>query len=210
MSITGPASDVAADICWALPKDVRDAMTTEDKLAQGCRCMGLNMFREESCNYPGLGLFNNPAIDGPPPAAPAALGDPPPEPVIPERPVEPTDQSDNVAMADFFTALKAWETQATAIQEDYKRQIADYQARTELYKSEAIAYQESQIAQARAITPAEASVELFYSSFGWSWVDKEDSLAYWMKIIKTWLAQLIIILILFGAILYLQKRKDVT
>jgi len=168
------------------------------------------MFREESCNYPGLGLFNNPAIDGPPPTAPAALGDPPPEPVIPERPVEPTDQSDNVAMADFFTALKAWETQATAIQEDYKRQIADYQARTELYKSEAIVYQEAQIAQARAITPAEASVELFYSSFGWSWVDKEDSLAYWMKIIKTWLAQLIIILILFGAILYLQKRKDVT
>ena len=210
MSITGSASDVAADICWALPKDVRDAMTTEDKLAQGCRCMGLNMLKEESCNYPGLGLFANPAIDGPPPVLPLPPGDPPPEPVIPERPVEPADQSDNVAMADFFAALKAWETQATAIQEDYKRQIADYQTRTELYKSEAIAYQEAQIAQARAITPAEANVELFYSSFGWSWVDKEDSLAYWTKIIKTWLAQLVIILILFGTILYLQKRKDVT
>jgi len=182
----------------------------ENKLAQGCRCMGLNMLKEESCNYPGLGLFANPAIDGPPPVLPLPPGDPPPEPVIPERPVEPADQSDNVAMADFFAALKAWETQATAIQEDYKRQIADYQTRTELYKSEAIAYQEAQIAQARAITPAEANVELFYSSFGWSWVDKEDSLAYWTKIIKTWLAQLVIILILFGTILYLQKRKDVT
>ena len=27
---------------------------------------------------------------------------PPPEPVLPERPEQPADQSDNVAMADFF------------------------------------------------------------------------------------------------------------
>ncbi|HEX6269394.1 MAG TPA: FHA domain-containing protein [Anaerolineales bacterium] len=214
MSITGPGSDVAADICWALPSDVRKAMTIEDKLANGCRCMGLNMLKEESCNYPGLGEFYNPQIDQPPPVEPAPLPPPPPEPVIPERPVEPVDQSDNVAMADFFVQLQAWEQEATAIQEDYKRQIEAYQAQSEVYKSEAIAYQTElinwQIAQASAVTPAEGIIDTFYTGFGWTYVDKEDSQAYWGKLTRTWLMQSGIILILFVAILFLQKRKDVT
>ncbi len=213
MGITGPGSDVAADICWSLPADVRQAMTLEDKKANGCRCMGLAMLNPESCNYPGLGEFYNPAIDQAPPVEPAPLGDPPPEPVIPERPVQPVDQSDNVAMADFFTKLQEWEAQATAIQEEYKRQIEDYQAKSELYKSEVIAYQEAlikwQIGQASAVTPAESVVDTFHAGFGWSYVNKEDPVAYWAKIMKTWLVQLFIIVLLFVAILYLQKRKDV-
>ena len=175
--------------------------------------MGINMLKEGSCNYPGLGQFYNPAINEPPPAAPAQLGDPPPEPVIPERPVEPADQSNTVAMADFFTALKAWEAKATAIQDAYKLQVTDYQAKAGVYKSETIAYQEAlakwQISRASAITPSEAEVDLFYSGFGWSAADKGNFVAYWTKIISTWLAQSAIILILFLAILYLQKRKDV-
>lgn len=214
MSITGPGSDVAADICWALPPDVREAMTIDDKLANNCRCVGLNMLKEESCNHPGLGEFHNPAIDEPPPVAPEPLGDPPPEPIIPKRPVQPADQSDSVAMADFFVQLQAWETQATAIQEDYKRQIESYQAQSEVYKSEVIAYQEAlinwQIAQASAITPAEGVVNTFNTGFGWTYVDKENGQAYWGKIISTWLVQTAIIMILFVAILFLQKRKDAT
>jgi len=213
MSISGAGSDVAADICWALPPDVREAMTSDDKLNYGCRCMGLKMLDEESCNYPGLGKFYNPAIAEPPPIAPPPFGDPPPQPVLPERPVEPTDQSDSVAMADFFTALKAWEGQASQIQEDYKRQIEAYQAQSEVYKSEVISYQttlaEWQIAQTSAVTPAEAIVNQFYSNFPWIYADKEDSTAYWAKLTKTWLVQSSIITILFVAILFLQKRKDV-
>ncbi|HJR80046.1 MAG TPA: FHA domain-containing protein [Anaerolineales bacterium] len=214
MSITGPGSDVAADICWALPPDVRAAMTIEDKLANNCRCLGLNMLKEESCNFPGLGEFYNPAIEQPPPVEPAPLGPPPPEPVIPERPVQPADQSDNVAMADFFVRLQAWEQEATAIQEDYKRQIEAYQAQSEVYKSEAITYQkeliEWQIAQASAVTPAEGVIDTFNSGFGWTYVDKENGQAYWGKIIFTWVVQSGIILMLFVAILFLQKRKDVS
>jgi hypothetical protein len=82
-----------------------------------------------------------------------------------------------------------------------------------LFKSETIAYQEAlakwQIARASAITPSEADIDLFYSGFGWSVADKGNLPAYWTKIISTWLAQSAIILILFFAILYLQKRKDV-
>jgi hypothetical protein len=214
MSISGAGSDVAADICWDLPADVRASMTIEDKLNYGCTCMGVKMLDGNSCNYPGLGVFYNPAINEPKPEEPPPLGDPPPEPVIPERPVEPVDQSDSVAMADFFTALQVWEGQATQIQEDYKRQIEAYQAQSEVYKSEVIAYQTElinwQIAQASAVTPAESVIDQFYSSFDWIHVDKNDAVAYWAKITKTWMIQSGIILILFVAILFLQKRKDIT
>jgi len=213
MSITGPGSDLAADICWALPPDVRAAMTLEDKTANNCRCMGLNMLQEESCNFPGLGNFYDPAVDQPPPVEPEPLGSPPPEPVLPERPVQPLDQSDNVAMAEFFQQLQAWETEANAIQEDYKRQIEAYQSRSEVFKSEAIAYQEAlaqwQVGQGSAVSPAEFAVNKYYTDFGWTAVDKQNPAAYWGKVVKTWLAQSFIILLLFGAILFLQKRKDV-
>lgn len=214
MSISGAGSDVAADVCWALPPDVRGSMSIEDKLDFGCTCMGVKMLEQESCDYPGLGQFYNPAVAEPPPVEPAPLGNPPPEPVLPERPAEPADQSDTVAMADFFAALKIWEGQATQIQEDYKRQIQAYQAQSEVYKSEVIAYQTElvnwQIAQASAVGPAEAVIDQFYSNFEWIHVDKNNSTAYWAKIIKTWTIQSGIILILFVAILFLQKRKDIT
>jgi ABC-type multidrug transport system ATPase subunit/pSer/pThr/pTyr-binding forkhead associated (FHA) protein len=214
MSISGAGSDVARDVCWQLPEDVRKSMSIEDKLDYGCNCMGVKMLEQDSCDYPGLGLFYNPAIAEPPPEEPDPLPPPPPEPELPERPPEPADQSDTVAMADFFTALQAWEVQATAIQEDYKGQIEAYQAQSEVYKSEVIAYQTElinwQIAQASAVTPAESIIEQFYVNFPWTFVDKEDTTAYWAKITKTWMIQTGIILILFVAILVLQKRKDIT
>ena len=116
MSITGPGSDLAADKCWELPPDVRAAMTLDDKKANSCNCMGLSMLKEDSCNFPGLGKFYDPAVDEPQPIEPAPLEAPPPEPVIPERPVQPLDQSDTVAMAKFFDELQKWEADATAIQ----------------------------------------------------------------------------------------------
>ena len=214
MSITGPGSDLAADVCMALPPDVRAAMTIEDKLANGCKCLGLNMLKEESCNFPGLGSFYNPAVDQPPPVEPTPFPPPPPEPVLPERPIQPADQSDNVAMADFFVQLQAWEQEATAIQEEYKRQIEAYQAQSEVYKNEVITYQtnlaEWRVGQGSAVSPAEFAVNKFYTDLSWTVVDKEDPAAYWGKIFRAWAVQSFIILVLFTTILFLQKRKDVT
>jgi ABC-type multidrug transport system ATPase subunit len=209
MSITGPGSDVAADLCWKLPPDVRDSLSLEDKEAQGCKCMGVNMLDENSCNHPGLGAFRTEVLDGPLPPEPEPLGDPPPEPVIPERPVQPENQSDNVAMADFFTKLQAWEVEATAIQEQYKKDLEDFQARAKLYESQKIAYETARVQLQVAVAPAEGIVRTFYNGVSWSYVDKEDLPAYFAKLAKTWLAQFMICLILFGTILYLQKRKDV-
>jgi len=214
MSITGPGSDLAADKCWELPPDVRASMTLEDKKVNGCNCMGLNMLKEDSCNFPGLGKFYDPAVDQPQPIEPAPLEAPPAEPVIPERPVQPLDQSDAVAMAKFFEDLQKWEADATAIQTDYKTQIEAYQAKSEVYKSEIITYQQSyaawQVGQGSAVSPAEFAVGKYYNDLKWTVVNKNDTGAYLAKLTKDWMVQFFIILILFVAILVLQKRKDVT
>ena len=192
IAISGSGSDVAADVCWALPPDVRNAMTLEDKLANNCKCLGVNMLKEESCNHPGLGKFRIDLVDQPLPLPPEPL---PPEPV---RPVEPQDQSDNIAMAEFFTKLKLYEAEV----EIYKVQVDQYQ-------SEITAYETANAQLRVAVAPAEAVVRTFYNGSGFAYVDKNDPLAYYSKIALTWAVQFTIVLILFGAILYLQKRKDV-
>jgi hypothetical protein len=192
IAISGSGSDVAADVCWALPADVRNSMTLEDKLANNCKCLGVNMLKQESCNHPGLGKFRIDLVDQPLPIAPTPL---PPEPV---RPVEPVDQSDNIAMAEFFARLKAYEVE-----------VEIYKAQVEQFQKEQIAYETANVQLQVAIAPAEAVVRTFVNGSGFAYVNKEDPLAYHTKVITTWVVQFLIILILFVAILYLQKRKDV-
>ncbi|RPI27420.1 MAG: ABC transporter permease, partial [Chloroflexota bacterium] len=212
MSITGIGSDIAADVCWSLPEEVRQVMTIEQKEASNCRCMGTRIFEPASCSFPGLGVFYNPMIDKPAPTEPAPLGDPPPEPVVPPRPQEPVDQSDSIAMSEFFNSLKAWEQQVNEIQEQYKSDLAAYQSKADVFKAESIAYQQAlaewQVARASSVEPAERAIDQFNRDFGWTFVDKNDQMAYWKKLGIAWLAQLAIIATLFVGILILQKRKD--
>lgn len=213
MGISGIGSDVAADLCWALPEATRKTMTFEQKEASGCRCLGIDILNPESCAYPGLGKFYNPEIEAPPPSAPAPLGEPPPEPVIPERPAEPANQADTVAMAEFFSQLRDWEIQVKQLQEDYKGALAAYQAEADIYKAEAVAYQEAlarwQIARSASVEPAESLLGQVREDYGWTFVNKEDTPAYWLKIGKAWMAEVVIITLLLAGILVLQKRKDI-
>jgi hypothetical protein len=198
MSITGPGSDVAADVCWKLDPVAQSAMTLEDKLKpigdqpQGCRCLGINMLKEESCNHPGLGSFKIAAIDEPLPVEPPPLA---PEP---EKPIQPENQSDNVAMAEFFAKLQAYEIEIEA----YKLQVEQYQR-------DRVAYETKHAELQVAVAPAEGVVRNFYKNFPFMYVNKEDTVAYYAKVGKTWVIQGTICLILFVAILFLQKRKDV-
>ena len=192
MNITGPGSDVAADLCWKLDPQVQNAMSLEDKVAQGCKCLGVNMLKKESCNHPGLGAFKIPAIDQPLPVEPAPL---PPEP---EKPVQPENQSDNVAMAEFFAKLQAYEVE-----------IENYKGQVEQYQTDRVSYETKRAELQVAVAPAEGVVRNFYNAFPFMYVDKNDLTAYYPKIFLTWFIQSGICLILFVAILYLQKRKDV-
>ena len=44
---------------------------------------------------------------------------------------------------------------------------------------------------------------------GWTFLNKEDKKIYYPALIKTWIAQIIIVLIIFGITVYVQKRRDV-
>jgi hypothetical protein len=198
ISITGPGSDVAADLCWKLPPDVRNAMSLEQKLASNCRCMGINILKQESCNHPGLGAFQVTAANGPVPVEPQR----PPDPVIPERPVQPQDQSDSIAMAEYFAKLQLWEAEATSIQEESQRQFAEYERALSEYLTESTEV-------GTAVFGAESVVRTFYNGAGMFYVNKEDPVAYVAKVGFAWSVQSSICLLLFAAILYLQKRKDV-
>jgi ABC-type multidrug transport system ATPase subunit/pSer/pThr/pTyr-binding forkhead associated (FHA) protein len=214
MAITGIGSDVAADQCWALPRAARKALTLEQKEEQGCNCLGLAMLKQENCNFPGLAQFYDPLIDQPPPQEPPPLREEPAEPTIPPQPEKPQDESDQVAMAEYFDALEAWQDEATRIQDEYRAEVNTYRAEADVYQAEQVAYQTAladwQVARAGAVQPAEALVDQIHRDMGWTFVNKRDTTAYISKVVGTWIAQGVIISILFVAILILQKRKDAT
>ena len=55
IGITGMGSDVAADPCWHLDKDLRNSMDLDAKSYFQCKCMGVQVFNQNSCNFPGVG-----------------------------------------------------------------------------------------------------------------------------------------------------------
>jgi ABC-type multidrug transport system ATPase subunit/pSer/pThr/pTyr-binding forkhead associated (FHA) protein len=211
MSITGVGSDVAADVCWDLDEDLRDAMTLEMKDEQGCRCLGTAIFSQ--CQFPGVRGSYNEAVDEPPPVHP---GDPPvrpAEPELPPEPVEPENQADQIAMAEYLDALEVWQADVDVIQSDYQAQLDVYQRDLEDYQDARADYErengEWRADRASAVVPAETLIERMNRDFGWTFVSKEDPPAYYGKIFRTWMAQGIYSAVLFVTILFLQKRKDV-
>lgn len=212
MSITGVGSDVAADPCWHLPKQQRSAMSI-DFATEHCKCMGLNVVKEESCNFPGVGMFYSDALDKPKPQEPPPLRDPPPEPTIPPAPEEPADQSDSVAMAQYFEDLQAYQNEVTDIQNQYKTDMEAFQIEADIYTAEITSYQEDliewQITRTSAVEPAVGMIETYKVDYEWTFVNKDDPEAFWSKLITAWGAKSIIIGVLIIAILIVVKRKDV-
>jgi energy-coupling factor transporter ATP-binding protein EcfA2 len=211
VSISGVGSDVASDLCWELDEELREVMSIEDKTAQ-CKCMGLNVLREEICSFPGVGEFFDPAIEEPAPNEPPPLRDKPPEPEIPPAPEKPEDESDSVAMAEYFEAMEVYQEEVTAIQDEYRAEMEGFEAEAEVYQAEMEAYLEEnlewEIAREAAVNPAEGLIGTIYEDYGWTFVDKNDTQAFWSKILTTWIAQVVIIVVLLLGVLLMVKRKD--
>jgi ABC-type multidrug transport system ATPase subunit len=212
IGIAGVGSDKAADPCWDLPEEERTSLTLEAKEEYGCRCMGANALRRESCEFPGLGELYDPAIDEPEPVKPPSIGDPPEKPQIPQPPAEPADPNDPVAMNTYLQQLKSHQEQVAAIQTDYEDEVQAYQQKVDQYQDDLVAYQEDladwQIGRNEAIAQAEGMLSRFNRLFGWAAVNKEDDQEFTKMLIKTWTAQIIIISFLFIVILGLMKLKD--
>lgn len=213
MNITGPGSDVAADICFEIPLEQRQLMSTEDKLAAGCRCLGADALNQENCSFPAVGQFYNPAIDSEPPEEPPPPPDRPLDPDLPDPPPEPEDQSDTVAVAEYLEALEAYQAEVESIQSAAEADFAAYESELEIYQAQVTTYQQEriewQLQREAAIQPVEGLINATHRDFGWTFVNKEDPLEFWSSLVLSWAAQVVIIGILFVGILVMVKRKDV-
>ncbi len=214
VGITGLGSDVAADACWQLDKEIRDDMDLADKEARGCRCMGISALRETSCNFPGLGEFYDPAIDQPEPAEPAPIGDPPAQPRLPPAPQSPSDPTDQAAMAQYLQELQDYQNTTRQIQDDYRTQVEAYQEKADQYAEAMKAYQEEkaewEISRNAAVGKAEGMISTFNDNFGWAFVNGDDDDKYWSRILSAWATQSLIIALLFLLTLYFIYRKGRT
>jgi ABC-type multidrug transport system ATPase subunit/pSer/pThr/pTyr-binding forkhead associated (FHA) protein len=213
LGIVGVGSDVAADPCWYLSKDLRDAMTLDDKTYQQCRCMGVQVFNENTCSFPGVGAYYVPELAEAVPTEPTPLPDAPPEPVMPPAPTPPADKYDQIQMAEYLNALSSYQDQAQAIQDDYRNSMDLYKVQADIYKSQMTQYLEDlaryNISRASAVSAAEGVINSVNEKYGWAWVNKRDPLIYIPWLLRTWFAQFEIMVVYFFLILFLIKRKDV-
>ena len=113
--------------------------------------------------------------------------------------------------------LDAYQNEVSAYQQalrDYQASTDDYQERLSEYQAELGEYQQAVFSyegeRQSATALAEAMIRQAQRDFGWTFVNKEDGSAYWGTLLRTWLAQSIIIGFLFVGILILQKRKDLS
>jgi ABC transport system ATP-binding/permease protein len=211
VNISGAGSDLAADHCWELAEEERDALTQADKEDMGCRCLGLSALDPNSCQFPGLGAYYDTALDQAEPVAPMEVGDPPPEPVLAAAPQPPADQADTLAVARFLQDLDAYQQEAARIQTDYRAELEAYQARVDAYRTEAQNYQENlaewTMKRSAAVSRAEGLLGRYHEDFGWAFGDKDDDGAFWPRIALAWGIQLLIIGLLFFVILLAVARK---
>ena len=213
LGIVGAGKDVAADVCWQLDEDLREAMTLDDKAFNQCLCMGVKVFDQETCSFPGVGKYYTSEIDESAPTEPPPLPAEPSEPVIPPAPEPPSDKYDQVKMAQYLNALSSYQNQVKDIQDSYRNQMDLYRSMADVYQGEMTKYQEDlamyNISRVAAVKGAEGVIDGVTQQYGWAWVDKDDPNIYYPWLINTWLAQVIISSVYFAIILYLIKRKDV-
>jgi hypothetical protein len=213
IAISGMGSDVAADPCWAsMTAAQRKGLTRAQKDSQ-CKCMGINAVREASCKFPGLGQYYDPAIDAAAPVKPAEPGPQPQSPVFPDAPQKPSNLNDPQALQAYLKALDDYNAQVTQIRNKFNDVLKAYGTTTDAYKTAINAYQTKETdyesARATAVGSAEAVINRFWTDYGWTFVNQNDRAVYLGTLLKTWLAQLVIIAVFFIGTVIAQKSQDV-
>jgi ABC transport system ATP-binding/permease protein len=213
MGITGIGSDVTRDPCWQLPKNLRDDMSLSDKSFFKCPCMGLEMFDQNSCNFPGVGAFYTDVLTQPAPTNSATLPDAPAEPVLPPPPEPPQDTSNQVQVVEYLNSLKKYQEDVTKIQDNYRHQMKIYQTMAAIYQNNMITYQEDlaryTVARVTAVSSAEGLIDAVKDRWSWAFVNIRDPKVFIPWLYNVWSAQLILVVVYFSIILVLMKIKDV-
>lgn len=212
MAITGVGSDPAGDACWQKTKEDQDAMTLDEKNAD-CSCMGENALRQSSCNFPGLGQYYNEAIDTQDPLKPAEPGAQPTEPRLPPSPEQPADPNNLMQLQLYIKDLGDYNDKVSKLQDQYKSDINTWQDQQEQFRTDIESFQkeltELKVKRAIAVGSAEATIRHYKDDYGWTFINKNDRAGYMRILWINWLAQIAIIIILFVAVILLQKSYDV-
>ncbi len=213
LGIVGAGQDVAGDACWQLDKELRDGMNLDDKTAFNCRCMGVQLFNQDRCSFPGVGSYYVEEISRAEPKEPPPLPEQPPEPEIPSAPPLPEDSYDQVQMVQYLNALSSYQDNVKDIQDDYRNQMDLYQAMANVYKGEMTKYLEDaaryNVIRVSAVKGAEGVIESVTNQYGWAWVNKRDPDIFYPWLLRAWVAQVEILIVYYVIILLLIKRKDV-
>jgi len=211
VGLSGAGSDVARDSCWSLPEKQRADLTLEGKNI-ACICMGKNALHENSCNFPGLGEYYDIAIDQSDPIKPVEPGPKPEEPVLPNKPAAPENPNDLLILQKYLNDLNVFNNDVSKLQDDYKVRINAWQDEQVQYKDQIKTYQkdltELEVKRALAIGSAEATIKRFKDDYGWTFLDKQNRGEYLGTIFETWIAQLVIILVVFFGTVIMQKRRE--
>ncbi len=214
LGISGIGSDLAADPCWELSAADRETLTLEQSEQLGCLCLGIDTLRQDSCEFPGLGMFYNPAIDEPEPEKPTEIGQPPEKPQLPDAPQQPGNPNDLAAMNVYLSELRAYQELTASVQANYETEVQAYQQNADQYQQALITYQNElaawQISRNEAIGQAEGMLSRFENLFGWAIANKDSDNEYAAMLAKTWSAQGLIISVYFLLIVGLMKLKDKT
>ena len=204
VSISGMGDCVAADPCWQLPQDEREALTEEDKIER-CSCMGPNLFSR--CSFPGILDFYDPSVDTQEPAQPPKPGDPPAKPGEPPSP--PEELPENV----FGPEFEEWDKSTKQYQKDmdayeeileqYREDMDAYQERMEQYEDDLKVWQDEyrswKESRSKAIGQAEAIIKRMHEDYGH---------AFGVIVLGHWMVLGAIIIILFMLILAVMKLQD--
>lgn len=211
IAISGAASDVAADECWALPKQQRERLSLEEKQARGCTCMGLAIFNRAVCNYPGLGAYYDPVINEAAPLEPKPIGSPPAKPILPAAPQPPVDPANTEATAKFLQDLQKHQQETERISLAFQDQLDQFQKKSEQFKTDMEAFQKAkaqwEIDRNAAVAKAEGLIGALYDDYYWAYVDKDDAQAFWSKLLIAWSILFLCSGLLFVGTLYFIKRK---
>lgn len=115
-------------------------------------------------------------------------------------------------MTAYSEEMEIYEEDVTALTDNYKADMKLFRAESEVYQEQMKVYQEDSIewelTRKAAVDPAEAIIDSVYGEYGWAFVNKEDPGEFWPRMFRTWIAMVIIIVVLLGGTLLMVKRKD--
>jgi ABC-type multidrug transport system ATPase subunit/pSer/pThr/pTyr-binding forkhead associated (FHA) protein len=193
VTVTGAGRDVAEDPCWQLPEDERKNLTEAEKVER-CTCLGPNLFTR--CEFPGIQAKYDPAVDAPEPVKPQDPGDPPPQP---PRPEPPTEQSPE-AQARYQGEMQRYEEAMRQYQKDieaYQDRVKQYRSAMDIWQTQ---YREWKEKRDSAIGEAEGLIRKFHDDYGNT---------FNVNLVRHWGALGLIMVLMFGLLVLVQKRKDV-